>query len=298
MRRLIVMVVLFIHFCVSVNAQEGTFDTKIMKQIKIKVEESIQAKSYAPLDEYVAGLNENIINDTYFHKYIMSSTYKVWRGIYYTDIMAKNVDDRATDKDLNELIRRVDQNSKLCGCLPICAEIAKYNLFEDLDLGDRYLKIDEIKKAGYKWDKEGKVIGAFYQYSKGQNWVGVEFAGFGIHSPTYKIKKDKDELKLDGCDNKVPFSASASSFSGAYDVSQRHFMLNFNAIHFTAPVVLKPLQLGVEIFDGKGYGYYRPEVGLGYNNVYASIGYTLPFLKRHNDILQRWFFGVSANFVL
>ena len=180
--------------------------------------------------------------------------------------------------------------------------VDRYEFLKAYRIGREICKKDSlvIFSAGYKSPKEGKMLGLHISQGK-DTWIGGEFAFFSKYEPSYRLKKwNKSHTTYEkGYSKKWAIVSSVLSFAYAYNWKQKIHDFSFNPVQLIAPLVLKPLQFGLQKraeIEESYEPYYRPEIGLGFGKLSVSAGYNIMLRKSARANGEKWMFNISYIF--
>lgn len=158
--------------------------------------------------------------------------------------------------------------------------------------------LEALKSAGYKKERKGVGLGAHLIQGK-NTWYGFNFALVKLYQPHFKLKTiDSETNKPIYINKEMNFSLSLLGFNYAYAPKIKKHDMSIELIKFDAPIYISPLQIGWQYWETKekNYGFYRPEIGIGYGGFSISYAYTLMFNKSLREEAEKHLLLLRYNY--
>jgi hypothetical protein len=301
-RNSIVLIFILFSLYPILFAQQSKNNEVIWKiELKEAYSASINSKSMAPLEEFSNKQTDILQRNNDFLSAYYGYRFKYFHIIIMPSLSKKEQSAILEDKDLQVYIQDLKKYKEVCADCYICGLVDKYKTYQKLNLLQFYQPSDkeEIFSKGYKKSKEGPGINIQYIYSS-RNFFGIEYTLKAFHEPSYTIKeKNSNSSKfIKKCANHLDFMASFVSFGINYNPKDKHTQVVINPFSLNAPLLVKPLQIGIEFSPQKNVFFYRPEVGLGYKGLSLLMGYNLVFRKELRLLMDKWVFTTGFAYVL
>lgn len=291
-------------FALNLHAQSKSKDTSSIEVlnslIKKQRAECLRVKNVKCFDEIMANPNymdtPEKVSLVYFSKaYLLSK-------IYRDSMRALDKSDARYQKMLSEV------NGNYEKAIQTCIECSNQRRINRL----RFLKsiketknpiyltdLEMLKKKGYKQDIKGLSLGLKYMNGNKQ-WFGINTSLLSFYSPSYRLKdvdivtnKTKFSNK-----NSLPLSLDIFNFGYAYSPNSKVHDFTIDFIKFKSPIYLNPTQIGWQYWSEEGlrYGFYRPEIGLGWGPLTFTYSYNLMFNKAKRAEAEKHLFNVHLSY--
>lgn len=217
--------------------------------------------------------------------YVYKSKADLLAFVYRDSMKALEKNDSRYQKMLSEVNGNYEKAIQTCNECGILWRKNRYTFLSRVNEKENpiYLTdLETLKKAGFKEDREGLGVGLKYMHGK-ESWYGFTSNILLLMHPTYKIKGFNAELgKKDVLDkNLIPLTMSLCNFGYAYSPSAKIHDFTLDLIKMQGPIYLNPTQIGWQYWveENANYGFYRPEIGLGYGIFSLTYSYNLMFKK-------------------
>ena len=155
-------------------------------------------------------------------------------------------------------------------------------------------ELEQLKKLGYKQDRAGFSFGLSSQFGK-NNWIGINLSPLELFTPVNaKFFKNQNIIYLLRKSGK----GSLFNFDIIKNLNQNETDISFSLLKFTTPIHIDITKFGF-INSSKfnsAYGYYRPEIGLGWGIFSAGYAYNLVFKKDKRDDFDKHLFFVRMSY--
>lgn len=302
--KIIFLLLLFTSFLLTSiyaqnDKQQMRAEYKIIKPlVKSAVAEAKSKKSIVP---YQAFMDTVKVVSSRNQAYIFGKKFDLL--VDFNKKKLRNLEPQELEKEpfMKELTVLMQQMIDTCEYCKLHSMAGRYEFLKKYDIGKKLRKQDSmvIFPAGFKPEIDGSMLGVRISQGK-DTWIGGEFAVKSFFQPRYRFKKwDKTHTTYKVADTKSSFAASLLSIAYAYNWNKKIHDLSFNLMQFTSPLVLKPLQFGMQKQVGiqePFEPYYRPEVGLGFGRLSASAGYNIMFRKSARENAEKWMFNLNFIF--
>lgn len=199
----------------------------------------------------------------------------------------KGDDDLKTDPIFVGILSDFDTAIQVCPRCSIYTKRDRYKVLADVAprsvLTASYLP--ELKAAGYRPEKNGWSL-SLNAWQGHHTWLGISLSPFAMMQSSYRLhyfdpKSQKQKRSALGTSSAL----NAFTFSYARNLQQAVHDVSFSLIQVNAPIVLNLSTFGFQVgkdTEGKQVergGYYRPEIGVGFENFSVAYAYNLMFKK-------------------
>lgn len=281
------------------DKQQMLAEYKIIKPlVKNAVAEAKSKKSIAPYQTFMDTLK---VVSSRNQAYILGKKFDLLADFNkkkLRDLESKEFEKEPFMKELTVLMQQMIDTCEYC---KLHSMAGRYEFLKKYEIGAELRKKDSmaIFPAGYKPEIDGSMLGVRLSQGK-DTWIGGEFAVKSFFQPRYRLKKwDKTHTTYEVVETKTSFAMSILSIAYAYNWNKKVHDLSFNFLQITSPLVLKPIQFGMQKQVGiqePFEPYYRPEIGFGFGRLSASAGYNIMFRKEARANAEKWMFNLNFIF--
>lgn len=217
-------------------------------------------------------------------------------GKIHEDYLEKKSDsDLNTEPIFTGILSDFDTALQICPRCSIFTKRDRYKVLADVAPRSAVTAsyLPELKAAGYRPEKDGWGL-SLNAWQGHHTWLGISLSPFASIQPSYRLhyfdpKSQKQERSVLGTSTAL----SAFTFSYARNLRQPVHDVSFSLIQVNAPLVLNLTTFGFQVgkdTEGKRVergGYYRPEVGVGFENFSVSYAYNLMFKKAARQFSEK-----------
>jgi hypothetical protein len=303
-KNILLFLLIFLGNLLQVRAQKNSaIENKFVNEANLSADQAIKDKNPQSYEDFLV---KNIPP---------SEKTKAWthirRAMIWVEIDADSLKNNEVfaRKFLNKFLAETQIGIDGCFECSIKYRIDRLDEIKDWKLKkDNFSKneLNELKKLGYKEDKNGLALGPTITQNNGL-WLGAEMSLWTFYEPFYRIVGIDPVTKKKTLQANTVFSPQLMVFPISFAINPTTKNTDFSASIFqiNAPLMVNITKFGYRTFEEKQFnplrvytkkiGFYRPEIGIGFNNFSLNYSYTAYFKKVYRDSEQAH--GVTLRYI-
>lgn len=297
-----ILLILFAFYSFSYEslvAQAKESDTIPVDQIELVksiLKIADKSKNYSPIDSI---LSLNQVKYSLLKSQLYSSKADILEYQLKKQRKQKKLSKEEIRLKADEIIAIYDTIISICDECCSIAMINKgltYQHYRGIYQEKAFHEIKILKNFGFEEEKNGIGLGAHLLLGK-NTWLGLDLSILSFLQLSYRFAKEEDDYYSHFQKSRA---MEAITFSASKNVNKNIFEYSFSPMHLCAPLYLNPAKFGIQhsLDSKKGYFFYRPEIGFGWD--YFFIGYSYNFMANRpfNYVTEKNLFFFKVNMTI
>lgn len=219
--------------------------------------------------------------------------------------------DSELESELMSILANYDKAVELCAACAVEYQYERYEFLESiLSNVDSLTEVSEtflpaykkdfvaLRKMGMKLNRQGPGLGLNLNQGK-EMWIGGELSVFTAIEPFVFLRYNQNGNKKKFWNNSLPVGGSfvTVAYAYAFDKKFHDFNFSFNDLHSPLHVNVTKFGFLKTSYSPDLIWYYRPEIGVGFQNISIYYAYNAVFKKSMRGLSEKHLFGVKIKFV-